>query len=116
MGEEALTSASPEPDPRTACAAGIRPMDLVRPKSIQRMPIDAKARRTGSPDSRRPRATCRYPSGRSRRSLVTPVGLQVLSAERRPPATVENFVTSAAFRGPMGMTARDQARKPLPEM
>jgi membrane-associated phospholipid phosphatase/tRNA A-37 threonylcarbamoyl transferase component Bud32 len=29
---------------------------------------------------------------------------------------VENAVTSAAFRGLMGMTARDEARKPLPEM
>ena len=29
---------------------------------------------------------------------------------------VDNAVTSAAFRGLMGMTAPDEARKPLPEM
>jgi DNA-directed RNA polymerase specialized sigma24 family protein len=72
-GREALTSASPEPDRRTACAAGTRLMDLIRPKSTQRMPIGANARRTGSSGSRC-RATHRYPSGRSRRSLVTPDG------------------------------------------
>jgi hypothetical protein len=44
------------------------------------------------------------------------MGLRVLSTERQLPATVENSVTPAAFPGPMGMTARDQARKPLPEM